>query len=75
LLPSNVRGIQREREKREERKEKVGAVVGDTTFKVGGKKHFFSGFESAQTVPAHPSCRVMFERGQNFRHVERAALY
>jgi hypothetical protein len=56
------------REREIEREEKLEEVVRDATFKWrggggGGKKHFFSGFEGSQAVPAHPSRRDIFERG------------
>jgi hypothetical protein len=50
--------------RKRETREKVGEVVRDITFKRGeGKKHFFSGFEGSQAVPARPTGRGMFERG------------
>jgi hypothetical protein len=55
---------ERKRLKRE-RREKVGEVAKDTTFK-GEKQevHFFlSGFEGSQAVPARPSGRGMLKRG------------
>jgi hypothetical protein len=44
------------------KREKMGEVVRDTTFKGGQETFFPSGFEGSQAVPACPSGRGMFER-------------
>jgi hypothetical protein len=41
--------------------------VGDTTFGVGVKKHFCSGFEGLQAVPLRPSDSGTLTTGRSYR--------